>query len=240
MADRQTDKATNWAVTAYGEDILTIEDASGFPAFVKKVFGGREVCPTTQREHFQGHIQCFTQQRMSAIKKWLPRAHLEVARNVQASIAYSLKADTSSGEKKETVNQKPFVTDRLAMEKLVATCGAKCECLWYPKGDEERCFTDEKEDYWHRVRAILLDEPDLCGLYAKPDLYRLWKNTKSVWIARKRALDSITQSSNIIISGNNINARSEEVSSQSSKESSEETHAWHEGSFGHQQNPSSD
>jgi len=204
MADRQTDKATNWAVTAYGEDILRLEDASGYPAYVKKVHGGREVCPTTNREHFQGHIQCAAQQRLSALKKWLPTAHLEVARNVQASIQYSLKSDTASGEKKTVTNPTPFVTNRMAMEKLVAKCSQLCACTYLntppqrPDGSlwMVECHIDDKEDYWHRVRAILLDEPDLCGMYAKPDLYRLWCHTKSVWFKRKqleKSLDSITQ-----------------------------------------------
>jgi hypothetical protein len=205
QTDRQTDKATHWQVTAYDQDILRLEDASGYPVYVKKVYGGREKCPTTGREHFQGHIVLRTQQRLSAIKKWLPTAHLEVARNFNASIQYALKTDTASGEKSERANPTAFVTNRSALEKLVEQAPYKiCE-------DEDT----EKEDYWQRVRKILLDEPDLCGLYGKPDLYRLWRNTKSVWFERARrareGFDSITQSPiaienrNIIISPDNIN-----------------------------------
>jgi len=207
MADRQTDKATHWAVTAYGDDILTIENVATCPPFVKTVFGGREICPTTGREHFQGHIQCKTQQRFAAIKKWLPRAHIEIVRNVKASIQYALKEDTSSGEKKEMVNPKPFVTDRMVMEKLANTCLQFCDCkAFIPKEGWTPAHLDDKEDFWHRVRRILLDEPDLCGLLAKPDIYRLWNHTKFVWFCRRRAMDSITHSpQNLIITPDNIN-----------------------------------
>jgi len=197
MTDRQTDRSNNFAITVFNNnEIQQLEDVATYPAYVKKVFGGREVCPETRREHFQGHIQCRTQQRFSAIKKWLPTAHIEVARNFTASIAYALKSDTAKGEKTTTVNNKPFVTDRMAMEKLVDVSGAS--------------FENPKHDYWERVRHILMDEPDLCGLYAKPDLYRLWSNTKSVWIERKKLGYSITpnfvrETNEIIIPPDNIN-----------------------------------
>lgn len=211
QTDRQTDKATNFAITAYNEEILLLEDATTYPHFVKKVFGGREICPTTGKVHFQGHIQCHSQQRFSAIKKWLPTAHIEVARNVQASIQYALKDDTASGEKSEKINSKPFMTDRLIMEKLAEVCNQFCDCIMFVNHADRNtdfCHMDDKQDYWHRVRRILLDEPDLCGLLAKPDIYRLWNNTKNVWFCRKRAGHSITPR-NLIISPESINVGSE-------------------------------
>lgn len=189
--DRQTDKATHWLVTGFSGEIVMLETPEQWPPFVKKVYGGREICPTSGREHFQGHIQCNAQQRFSALKKWLPTAHLEVARDAQASMKYAMKEETSSGEKRVVDNPRPFVTDRMALEKLADVCPQFCNCKTYP--DKQLCF-DDKEDFWHRVREILIAEPDLCGLYGKPDLYRLWNNTKSVWFHRKKTRDSITPS----------------------------------------------
>lgn len=63
------------------------------PDFVKKVEGqdevGKEGTP-----HIQFYVICKSQQRGSAMKKWLPRAHWEVARNKQAVIQYCTKTDT--------------------------------------------------------------------------------------------------------------------------------------------------
>lgn len=200
-----------------------LETPEQWPAFVKKVYGGREICPTSGKEHFQGHVQCHTQQRMSALKKWLPTAHLGIVHHLKAHLEYVMKPETASGEKRVVDNPRPFVTDRMALEKLADVCPQFCDCKTYP--DKQLCF-DDKEDFWHRVREILIAEPDLCGLYGKPDLYRLWNNTKSVWFHRKKTRDSITPSpdgwelglgvadpqvqvsdggNEIIISGNNIN-----------------------------------
>uniref|UniRef100_UPI004047EF96 hypothetical protein n=1 Tax=Polynucleobacter sp. TaxID=2029855 RepID=UPI004047EF96 len=219
MATTQTprqDKYTHWAFTAFDPIEMGKVDASGnYPQFVKTIYGGREICKTSGREHWQGHVHCRAPQRFAAIKKWLPTAHIEPARDIHASIQYALKDDTSAGDKKAMVNPTPYVTDRVAMEKLVAVCGRSCECVYVGRDDIKEirkdllCHLDEKEDYWHRVRAILMDEPDLCGMYAKPDLFRLWKNTKSVWIARKRGgivLPPSRSTNEIIISSENINA----------------------------------
>ena len=219
QTDRQTDKATHWAVTAYGNDILLLEDDTNYPTFVKKVYGGRELCPKTNREHFQGHLELKAQQRLSAIKKWLPTAHLEIARNFKASILYALKADTAAGDKTEKQNLKPYVTMESAMMKLVATCGQFCDCkYWDPVKNENSdgrkvqrdCCADEHEDYWHRVRSILLTEPELCSLYFRADVKTGWKNTKKVWYARARSIHSITDTpsskNEIIFSTDSTNA----------------------------------
>jgi len=188
QAPRQ-DKYTHWAFTAFDAHEIELLDVSGnLPKFVKTVYGGPEICKATGRRHFQGHIHCRSPQRFAAIKKWLPLAHIEPARDPHASIQYALKKDTADGEKKSQVNPSPYLTDRMAMEKLVEKCNQFCECkFWETSEKQTLCIIDDKEDYWHRVRSILRTEPDLCGLYAKPDLYRLWKNTKSVWFERKRA-----------------------------------------------------
>lgn len=199
-------------------------DVSGnYAKFVKTVYGGVEICKTSGRRHYQGHIHCRAPQRFAAIKKWLPQAHIEPARDISASIQYALKKDTAEGDKKAQVNPNPYMTDRLAMEKLVEQCLLICDCVYAGKDEKGEirkdllCHHDEKQDYWHRVRHILLIEPDLCGMYAKPDLFRLWKNTKSVWIARKRASIVLPSSlasaasANIILL-DNINASRERSS----------------------------
>ena len=172
QTDRQTDRSTNWAVTAFGNDITLLEDEKSFPSYVKTVFGGREKCPDSGREHFQGHLQLHTQQRLSAIKKWLPTAHLEIARNFKASVAYAMKSDTASGDKNEVVNPRQFIDNQSALMMLART-------KLSPEEKTDDGITDQW--FWQRVRIILKAEPHLCGLFGKPDLYRLWKHTSTVW-----------------------------------------------------------
>jgi len=228
MTDRQTDKkepksdtrSTHWCVTAYDKEEWRRLDVSGdHPLWVKEVYGGLETCPDTGRVHYQAHVACRAQARWSTVKKWLPTAHIIVSNSPAESIAYCLKLDTAAAQKKIIENPNAYMTDRKAMEMLVETCKRTCECMFnYEKKlsanqsevQQLRCCEDDKEDFWHRVRAILMTHPHLCGLYAKPDLYRLWKNTKSVWIARDRSrgivLPPATPAAQIIFSPENTNA----------------------------------
>lgn len=206
QTDRQTDKSTNWAVTAFGNDITLLEDVKSFPSFVKKVYGGREVCPDSGREHFQGHIQLHTQQRLSGIKKWLPTAHLEIARNFKASISYSMKSDTASGSKNEVENPRPFIDNQTALMMLARQ---------KLKAEQQELETQDR-DYWPRVRIILKAQPHLCGLFGKPDIYRLWKHTWEVWEHHVREEETIVLQSPTIFKTLSINGeeRSEEERSQ--------------------------
>ena len=54
MSSDTTRKSTWWSVTAYNDEIESME--GNFPEWVKAVYGGRETCPTTGRLHFQGAL----------------------------------------------------------------------------------------------------------------------------------------------------------------------------------------
>jgi len=205
MSDGQTDKqqrAFNWAVTAFNNDILILEDEGRYPPFVERVYGGREICKETGREHFQGHICLRSGQRMSALKKWLPTAHLGVARNFKASVTYAMKADTASGVKKEAVNPNPPMPNNQEALMMLARVEAKAPPVVDAKNNV--VISDDK-DFWFRVKVILREQPNLCGLFGKPDIYRLWKHTWEVW-CEYATEESIVLQTPIILSPENINA----------------------------------
>jgi len=94
-------KATWWSVTAFDTvECALLQENDTFPEYVKTVYGGMEECPETKRLHFQGAVQLRDQQRLSALKKWLPTAHWEPARKVEALKKYAMKSETAVGEKK--------------------------------------------------------------------------------------------------------------------------------------------
>jgi len=103
-----SDKATWWSVTAFGDEILLLEDISGYPHWVATVYGGREECPETKSVHFQGALQCYSQQRLAKLKSWLPTAHFEIARKVEALKKYAMKSETAISEKKFFAIRKNF------------------------------------------------------------------------------------------------------------------------------------
>lgn len=177
-----TDKSTWWSVTAFGDEIPLLE-LTEFPEFVSKVHGGREECPETKREHFQGAIQCRRQVRLSQLKSWLPRAHFEPARDKLALKKYVMKAETATGEKKTVDN----MVQHISMESLMV----KMARYW----DEEAYIEDWnktentklsfKSSYWTMVNLILEDCPEyrkVCQLFARSDTISLWEHTRVTWM----------------------------------------------------------
>jgi hypothetical protein len=168
---RQTDKSTWWSITSFDDGEKAYLGGGNFPEWVAAVHGGIEKCPDTGREHFQGALQCRSQQRFSAIKKILPKSHIEPARHAEALRKYAMKVDTAVGEKREITNGTPYYTAEM-LQKLIAITpcetGFNCGNL--------------KEQFWSKVRVILITKPYLVGALAKPDTMRIFENTWSVWV----------------------------------------------------------
>ena len=173
MPPRQTDsqtkaKSTWWSITTFDEGEREWLKAGVFPEFVAEVRGGLEECPETKKIHFQGALRCNSQQRFSAIKKILPKSHIESARCPTALAQYAMKEDTAIEEKKVRTNSTPYYTQEKAL--LLLACQPVRPCL-----------ADLKTDFWNRVVSVLYAKPYLVGLLSKPDTMRQWVHTHEVW-----------------------------------------------------------
>lgn len=90
-------RATNWSVTinnpvAEDEDSIGIARQKGWQVEGQKERGENGT------EHYQLYVNTRSQQRFSALKKAFPRAHIEVARNVQKLKEYVVKEETRIGK----------------------------------------------------------------------------------------------------------------------------------------------
>lgn len=175
-----TDRASLWSITINNP---TEEDRKALrehPSFVKMVKYQDEVGEEGTL-HIQGAVQT-GQVRFSAIKKWLPRAHIEVARNKQALLNYVEKTDTALPNT-HVVIQADYLTMDAALKKIAEhqmDYGEWLKTASSSKAAKDRCF--EKEEFWAAVRRILLEMPKAVGLFTNPQLERAWVNTRSVWI----------------------------------------------------------
>lgn len=217
MAPSNNTKALWWSVTAFNDsEIGKLENRLEFPDWVECIHGGREECPETKRLHFQGAIQCRRQMRFNQVKKWLPTAHLEVARNPSAIKKYALKPETAVGPKDSIKNPEPNITINSIMIKLAEWWDNKmllklCELY------EDDLDKAVKECYWYTVRQILQYNPSyrkVCHLFARADVVTLWKHTRSVWIDLEKRDEgiSITPSHNEVLPPVNFSAFSTEWS----------------------------
>jgi len=194
QTDRQTDsqpKSMLWSVTAYNDDILILKDKDTYPSYVRRVLGQDEICPETQRPHFQGLIQLTTQQRRSALKKWLPTAHLEICRDKNKLKNYVQKDATRDPEGDQIDNEGrisyiPF--DKLC--ELLADTFLDIEEEW--KDLLERLTTKELKDlYKHQfifiVRHLILNGYSRqASAFADNRLKAFWIDTGSCWIDLRR------------------------------------------------------
>lgn len=192
QTDRQTDKATWWSITEYQPEYQDmLKDNTKWPDWVKTVYGGLEECPETKRVHFQGALQCVRQVRFSAVKQWLPKAHIEAARSKDALMQYAMKEETAVGEKSAVSNQREYWSmDRLFLE--IAKHSLDYEPVIVP-GHK----VVDPLGYWYAVRKIIEKEPFRISSFAQPQVEKLYSNTVSVWRSLAKAAiaagaDSIT------------------------------------------------
>jgi len=112
-------RASCWSITINNpteEDDVTIAALKRMPWFIEfksQLEKGAEGTP-----HIQGMLRT-SQQRFSAIKKALPRAHIEIARNSAALTAYVAKEDTRLAAREEVSRDIPTLfeyQDKVAFE----------------------------------------------------------------------------------------------------------------------------
>ena len=89
--DRQTDKTSRWQFTAY-EDQWSLFKT--MPPGVAEWGWNAEVCPKTNRKHYQGYLRLSQQQRFAWLRKLLPGVHIEVCKNWDALKLYCQKEET--------------------------------------------------------------------------------------------------------------------------------------------------
>lgn len=186
QTDRQTpdttSKSTWWICTVYNDNIDIIENADTYPKYVAKVYGGREKCPTTGREHFQGAIQCVSQVRMSSLLRWLPGTHMEAAKSAEAVKKYCMKADTAIGEK--TVRDQP--NKYYSMHGLLTRLGqeylkSREDGTWFKEQQNWVVKHYEELEYWFIAKRVLRQEPHLITSFSDPRYKTSWCRTKEIW-----------------------------------------------------------
>lgn len=193
QTDRQTrqQKATWWMITSNlpgAQCDVDALDSGVYPAWVKRVYGGKE---EAAREHRQSLIQCHRQVRFSAIKAWLPKSNIQVARDSDAAQGYVLKGDTAVGEKEVITNSIPYY-DNMAIMLLLAAAYRNLTKehmdTYFPTPyDEKKWSHGEDLAFWECVRNILRETPQMVGALCKPDILRAWKHTKVVWLEKHDA-----------------------------------------------------
>lgn len=181
-----------WSITINNPEQADRDALANPPAFVKKVVQQDE-----RGENDTLHIQACAntaQVRFAQVKSWLPRAHIELARDKSALLKYVQKEETAVAGTQKTI-EREYVTMAGCLKKLVkyhSETPAEMLIKHY-KGDIHKANAGE---FWSMANQLLEEEPELVSVVTNPQVLRAWVHTKNVWLKYKtNAQDQALQSS---------------------------------------------
>lgn len=177
-----TTRSSCWSITINNPTEEDRNQLKSPPTWVKSCHHQDEIGDNGTL-HIQGAVLT-AQVRFSQLKKWLPRAHIEVARNRQALLKYVKKPETSvEGTQQDTKG------GYISMEQALRNIAEHSQDMeaYFSSGDRtfKDCDAWKKFEFWCAVRQVLIVSPALVGLYTNPQMERAWVNTRSVWIKLK-------------------------------------------------------
>lgn len=198
QTDRQTDKTTRWAFTAFEDQWGLFND---MPDIVAEWGWQTEVCPDTGRKHYQGYLRTRNQQRFTALRKVLPGVHIEPARNWEALMNYCKKTETAvNGSQHSAVNTRKYLKFHEALIRIanayvdtyqenvhkMATLSASKAMLEVVDEDKK-----EKENYQRAVSVLCSQNPEDISLYSNPQMFRAWTMCKGLWLRMSACVNDI-------------------------------------------------
>lgn len=176
------ERASNWSITINNPTEEERKALAEPPTFVKKVMYQDEV-GAEGTLHIQGYVSS-AQVRFSQIKKWLPRAHIEVARDKNALMKYVQKQDTSVEGTQKTVETEYLTMDKAlrAIAQVKKDNGISIDGDKYLESSRSEKKELVKDEFWKCVNLVLKEKPGQVGLFTNPQMERAWINTRTVWI----------------------------------------------------------
>lgn len=185
QTDRQTDKTTRWAFTAFQEQYHLFDT---MPELINMWGWQKEIAPDTQREHYQGYIQTKRQCRFKQLKDILPGVHIEPARDWLKLLQYCKKQETAIlGSSVFQTNTSKHVTMTDALLKLAAHVPFRAPLT------EEQHLSNQidkiikqriESEYDEALFSILQEDDKLVSMYANNSMRSAWNTTRTYYLAK--------------------------------------------------------
>lgn len=182
----QTDKTSRWAFTAYADQYHLFNNV--MPDVIAEIGYQKEICPDTQREHYQGYIRTSRQVRFAQLRKIFPGVHLEAARNWDALLEYCKKKESAVPGTQVHIGNETERPKQLTMSQALIFFASH-----YPYGETRPDFSEmtgqqltdyKKAEFWRIVNNCIDTDANLIGVYHQPQYIRCWEHTSSKWLER--------------------------------------------------------
>lgn len=186
QTDRQTDKSSRWQFTAY-------EPQWGFfttmPPGVAEWGWNTEICPETNRKHYQGYLRLTQQQRFAWLRKLIPGVHVEVAKNWDALVNYCKKEDTRAPGTTPVYQVNTMYNKYTYAERVGKWLVEK-----HKQGIWETWMPNELHNAIERVVSedITNGRREIAWIIVSPDWKLFWKSYK--YILRSHSIDGKVRS----------------------------------------------
>jgi hypothetical protein len=180
------DKTSRWAFTAF---IGQYDMFKVMPPLVAEWGWQTEICPETQREHYQGYMRTTRQVRFAQLSKMFPGVHIEQAKDWNKLLNYCKKTETAVHGSQQHATQEPkksmtfsealtylasfYTYERPPDYVEIMNCvdkAMKAYAQW------------DKDKYWEMVNEALEQDRNLIGLYSQPQYMRSFENTSAIWL----------------------------------------------------------
>ena len=188
QTDRQTDKATHWKTAVYDEgDDKTGAHWSGqwakldtIPSFVKTLYRQKEVCPETQRLHFQVHVVCHRQCRRTQLSGWIKHTKwipVVGEQHITNSINYCSKKDTAVPGTYEVTQGEEYMRLHQLLQEL-----AKHSEFELPQFSLDVVPKQSMNGWKWISRRLIMKDPIWADKLSNPTLRRMWEDWGSIFI----------------------------------------------------------
>jgi len=179
--DRQTDKSTRFAFTAFEKQWYLFANIKQFPDVAE--WGWQtETCPTSGTLHYQGYMRTKRQFRVTGVRKMFPGVNLSVARDWHKLRSYCRKKETSiDGSNVYAKNDQEYWSLERLMIELTNHLTAASIHINQLLDQRVEVKDISHETFWFCARQILHDEPHRASALNQPSIEKFFKNTLSVW-----------------------------------------------------------
>jgi len=181
QTDRQTDKATHWnsAIFDVGENWAILKAPP--PSFIKEIRFQQELCPTTSRLHFQTHVVCHRQVRLTQLTSWIKQTNWKPVRGkeyIANSIKYTAKEDTAIPGTHQVIQGEKYYQLHEIMEVLARYAEPAVDPQDYLDADPKHSVNSWK----YITRRLLIEDRTWANRLSNPTLRRMWEDWGSLFI----------------------------------------------------------
>lgn len=188
QTDRQTDKSTHWNAAVFDVDD-NWSKLDTLPSFVKRLHKQKEICKTTGNPHFQIHVECHRQVRLTQMCSWISKVKWKAVRGkeyIANSIAYTAKTDTAVPGTHQSIEGEKYYQLHELLQRLAMFAEFETQ-PWKMESDYGHSINSWK---WITRRALHSDIK-WANKLSNPSLRRMWEDWGSIFVANMEEAGSL-------------------------------------------------